>query len=111
MNKENDLRRIRGRLMTADSERICGQGIGGARTEAADTMLQNWLGRPGENHMASETPSGRSASPGTGKPVPNVRSFFQKGVFRKEGEYWTVGCGAKAYRLKDTRGLGYLAQL
>jgi hypothetical protein len=31
-------------------------------------------------------------------------------VFRKEGEYWTVRYG-KAFRLKDTRGLGYLAHL
>ena len=35
----------------------------------------------------------------------------QKGVFRKEGEYWTVGYGGKAFRLKDTKGLGYLAHL
>jgi tetratricopeptide (TPR) repeat protein len=32
-------------------------------------------------------------------------------VFRKEGEYWTVGYDGKAFRLKDTRGLGYLAHL
>ena len=32
-------------------------------------------------------------------------------MFRKEGEYWTVGCGGKAFRLKDTKGLGYLAHL
>jgi tetratricopeptide (TPR) repeat protein len=32
-------------------------------------------------------------------------------VFRKEGEYWTVGYDGKAFRLKDTKGLGYLAHL
>jgi uncharacterized membrane protein len=32
-------------------------------------------------------------------------------VFRKEGEYWTVGYGGKSFRLKDTKGLGYLAHL
>ncbi|MFZ0246296.1 hypothetical protein [Candidatus Binatus sp.] len=39
------------------------------------------------------------------------RPFFEKGVFRKEGEFWTVGFGGKAFRLKDTKGLGYLAHL
>src|SRR3984893_7660507 len=58
-----------------------------------------------EIHMASDTGSTRSAS-----ASPGVRSA-QKGVFRKEGEYWTVGCSAKGCRLKDTRGLGYLAHL
>ena len=36
---------------------------------------------------------------------------MQKGVFRKEGEYWSVGYGGEAFRLKDTKGLGYLAHL
>ncbi len=41
---------------------------------------------------------------------PGVHSV-QKAFFRKEGEYWTVGFGGKAFRLKDTKGLGYLAHL
>src|SRR5712675_846814 len=60
--------------------------------------------------MALETRSARSVSAGTGEPVPNVRSP-QTGVLRKEGEYWTVGYGGNAFRLKDTKGLGYLAHL
>jgi tetratricopeptide (TPR) repeat protein len=32
-------------------------------------------------------------------------------VFRKEGEYWTVAFGADAFRLKDSKGLQYLARL
>ena len=32
-------------------------------------------------------------------------------IFRKEGEYWTLGYGDKSFRLKDTKGLGYLAHL
>src|ERR1700691_5593830 len=32
-------------------------------------------------------------------------------IFRKEGEYWTVGYGRKDFRLRDTKGLGYLAHL
>ena len=60
--------------------------------------------------MARETRSARSGSAGTGGPAPSVR-VAQKGVFRKEGEYWTVGYGGKSFRLKDTKGLGYLAHL
>src|ERR1700676_4281701 len=60
--------------------------------------------------MARKTRSGRSGMAGPGALGPRVRAA-QKGVFRKEGEYWTVGYGGKAFRLKDTRGLGYLAHL
>jgi tetratricopeptide (TPR) repeat protein len=45
-----------------------------------------------------------------GGPAPGVRNA-QTGVFRKEGEYWTVGHGGNSSRLKDTKGLGYLAHL
>jgi hypothetical protein len=38
-------------------------------------------------------------------------SLPAQGMFRKEGEYWTIGYGGKAFRLKDTKGLGYLAHL
>src|SRR5467141_1926946 len=38
-------------------------------------------------------------------------SLPEQAIFRKEGEYWTVGYGGNAFRLKDTRGLGYLAHL
>src|SRR5208283_1368171 len=38
-------------------------------------------------------------------------SLSEQAIFRKEGEYWTVGYGGKAFRLKDTKGRGYLAHL
>jgi len=38
-------------------------------------------------------------------------SLPEQAIFRKEGEYWTIGCGGIAFRLKDTKGLGYLAHL
>jgi tetratricopeptide (TPR) repeat protein len=55
--------------------------------------------------MARETRSARSGSANSGD------GSVKKGVFRNEGEYWTVGCGGKDFRLKDTKGLGYLAHL
>jgi tetratricopeptide (TPR) repeat protein len=60
--------------------------------------------------MAHETRNARSGSAGTDDPRASVRSA-QKGIFRKEGEFWTVGYGGRAFRLKDTKGLGYLAHL
>jgi tetratricopeptide (TPR) repeat protein len=60
--------------------------------------------------MSLDVHSARLESAGTGAPRPNLRAA-QKGVFRKEGEYWTVGYAGKSFRLKDTKGLGYLAHL
>jgi hypothetical protein len=38
-------------------------------------------------------------------------SLREQAIFRKEGEYWPVGCGGNTFRLKDSKGLGYLADL
>ena len=53
--------------------------------------------------------------------TPNAEPFWspgasqtgtaQKGVFRKAAGFWTVGYGESTSRLKDTRGLGYIAHL
>src|SRR5271168_4475548 len=60
--------------------------------------------------MAPDTLSARSVSAGAGNPAPNARSAV-RGVFRKEGEYWTVGYAGKTLRMKDSKGLGYLSHL
>jgi len=60
--------------------------------------------------MTPETRSARPGSAGTGNAGPSVR-VAQEGLFRKEGEYWTVGYAGKSFRLKDTKGIGYLAHL
>jgi AAA ATPase domain len=60
--------------------------------------------------MSRETWSARSGSSRTADATlgaPSARS----GVFRKEREFWTVGYGGKSFRLKDSKGLGYLAHL
>jgi hypothetical protein len=47
-------------------------------------------------------------------PVPiqfRKTSSPEHAIFRKEGEYWTLGHGDKSFRLKDTKGLGYLAPI
>src|SRR6266481_1655729 len=47
-------------------------------------------------------------------PVPiqfRKTSSPEHAIFRKEGEYWTLGHGDKSFRLQDTKGLGYIAHL
>src|SRR6202158_4205913 len=65
---------------------------------------------PREIQMAPDTRTARLGSVSTGDSRPSGTAA-QTGVFRKEGEYWTIGYGGKSFRLKDTKGLGYLAHL
>src|SRR5580700_2869486 len=51
-------------------------------------------------------PSGGAAS----SPPSNLHAS-RKGVFRREGDYWTVGYGETSFRLKDAKGLAYIAHL
>ena len=44
-------------------------------------------------------------------PTPPCVAAPGEGVFRKEGEYWTIAYAGAVLRLKDARGLAYLAQL
>jgi tetratricopeptide (TPR) repeat protein len=60
--------------------------------------------------MPHGTRNPRPDSSGVGEAGPGVR-VVKKAVFRREGEYWTIGYGGKSFRLKDTKGLGYLAHL
>jgi hypothetical protein len=40
---------------------------------------------------------------------PGTRATL--GLFRREGEYWTIGYGDDSFRLRDSKGLHYLARL
>lgn len=57
--------------------------------------------------MADNTPSAEHFS----SPGASQTDTAQRGVFRKAAGYWTVGYGQSASRLRDTRGLGYIAHL
>ena len=43
-------------------------------------------------------------------PSPDTRSDG-RGLFRQEGDYWTVGYGGRVFRLKDCLGLSFIAHL
>ncbi|HEX9375479.1 MAG TPA: AAA family ATPase [Actinomycetota bacterium] len=50
------------------------------------------------------------AAPGSAAVGPD-RSPVPSGMFRREGEFWTVGLGGTVARLKDAKGLRYIAHL
>jgi tetratricopeptide (TPR) repeat protein len=60
--------------------------------------------------MTSGERSARSGSTRTDGPARAARAA-QCGLFRKEGEFWTVGYERCTFRLKDSKGLTYLAHL
>src|SRR3984893_863265 len=66
--------------------------------------------RPKEIPMPRETRNAPPPAAGFGNGAFGSRSS-ENGIFRKEGEFWTVGYGGKSFCLKDTKGLGYLAHL
>jgi pimeloyl-ACP methyl ester carboxylesterase len=51
-----------------------------------------------------------------GRPPPDSSKFLSapeapQGILRKEGEFWTIACQGEVFRLKDVRGLAYIAYL
>src|ERR1700683_3100702 len=76
----------------------------GRRTNNGETALLQ------EIPMASEMRSARTELASSGAAPARGRNAHA-GIIRKEGEYWTVGYGGKTFRLRDTKGLGYLAHL
>jgi pimeloyl-ACP methyl ester carboxylesterase len=63
--------------------------------------IAEFLGDPIEE---DRQPSANSAK---SQPTPEA----QGGVFRREGEFWTIACRGEVFRIKDVRGLAYIAYL
>src|SRR5262245_49124550 len=57
-----------------------------------------------------ESQSRESVGAASASSEPHSWSFGQ-GLFRQEGEYWTLGYAGHLCRLKEARGLAHLAQL
>src|SRR5688500_170151 len=52
------------------------------------------------------------AAPGTGQPAsPTASDDDQPNVFRREGDFWSIVFADQTARLKDLKGLHYLARL
>src|SRR5215472_12143555 len=85
------------------------------RFVATGKICRNFIQLPlkslGKTHMARiTTPSAAPISPMSHGPKASF-GLTHKGVFRKEGDYWSVGYDGTAIRLKDIRGLGYITHL
>jgi len=63
--------------------------------------IAEFLGDPSEED--TQPPS----DPAKSQSTPEV----QGAIFRKEGEFWTIACWDKTFRLRDVRGLAYIAYL
>ena len=59
--------------------------------------------------MPRESRSGTPPPAGSGDRASSRSS--SNGIFRKNGEYWTVGYRNSPFQLKDTKGFAYLAHL
>jgi tetratricopeptide (TPR) repeat protein len=73
---------------------------GAARRASDDQEAESITGGPARSGV-TDSPSGAA----------DIRPSGQTGLFRREGEYWTIAYAGTTCRLKDTMGLHYLAQL
>jgi tetratricopeptide (TPR) repeat protein len=73
------------------------------------------LGMTAFAERAEEDLARASGDSGTGQAPPSgakaVEGVAPWPVFRREGEYWSIAFAGEAFRLKDVKGLHYLAQL
>ena len=60
--------------------------------------------------MSDEVRNSRSGLAGSGELAADVHAS-QKGVLRKEGDYWTISFRGSMFRLRDTIGMHYLRRL
>ena len=77
---------------------------GGPDRRSANEKLERaraMLGRPGTSPAADGHPNN-----GRDETAPSSR-----GVFRREGDYWTIASGGRVMRLRDSKGLHYIAYL
>ena len=76
--------------------------VAGARIGFADRGSHE-LATVGDSWQLLATSAGRAPMPSAaGEPAT---------LFRREGDYWTVAFAGKVVRMRDAKGLGYLARL
>ena len=74
-----------------------------ARGSASPIAAVTRLAAVGDSWQLLATSAGTAPS----QPAPEEPAM----LFRREGEYWTVAFGGKVVRMRDAKGLGYLARL
>jgi pimeloyl-ACP methyl ester carboxylesterase len=104
------------RLMAFEAGREIAAGIPGARfvplegdahifffgdTRPLRRAIAEFLGDPIEEAGRPSTDAAK---------VPSAPEAVE-GIFSKEGEFWTIACWGEVFRLRDVRGLVYIAYL
>ena len=70
------------------------------------------LGMAGLTHEVASVLTGLGATPSVPTSRPSAeRVGASSNIFRREGEYWSVAFEGDSFRLKDSKGLRYLAKL
>jgi tetratricopeptide (TPR) repeat protein len=77
--------------------------------ERASDLLTEVIATYGKFGMAQMQERAQSLLEGSETPAP-VGSP-RPSVFRREGDYWSIAFGGRAFRLKDLKGLRYLARM
>jgi DNA-binding NarL/FixJ family response regulator len=68
----------------------------------ADVVMTEFRRLAGSGHPSNE--------PASGEARPQVQQAVGN-IFRREGDYWTLGFGGRTVRLRDALGVRYLAEL
>jgi tetratricopeptide (TPR) repeat protein len=119
-----ELYRLRGELLlrSGDAETAQEQSEIRRREESGTRRRENLLSSPLPRFSASPVPSAASPKVQPADPIPNAQSPVpaaqdsapgtqEFALFRREGEYWTLSFAGTTCRLKEARGLHYIAQL
>jgi tetratricopeptide (TPR) repeat protein len=97
--KSSSAERERGLMLAREALQIA-SAIGMRAIEAKAKALFDSSAQAGASAPGADKRVGESAKPGGAR-----------NLFRREGEYWTIAYRGEVFRLKDVKGLGYLAHL
>ncbi|MGA9721285.1 MAG: AAA family ATPase, partial [Candidatus Binatus sp.] len=86
-------------------------GEQGRANEKFDAALELYRHHGGGQRWIDRVEAARIELRDTAAPLSDQRLPDNECLFRREGEYWTVGYGGVTCRLKDMKGLGYIAHL
>jgi len=78
--------------------------------ENSRTVLPERFATERGNQMETQSQHREAVETSIANPLQSA-SLAKQAIFRKEGEYWAIGYASKSFRLKDTKGLGYIAHL
>ncbi|MGA9723243.1 MAG: AAA family ATPase, partial [Candidatus Binatus sp.] len=86
-------------------------GKHGRANEKFDTAIEIYKRHGAGQRWIDRVEAARIERRDTAAPEVDQRPPDNECLFRREGEYWTVGYGGVTCRLKDMKGLGYIAHL